>query len=959
MKLRSVDLVRKALQNLPAGLDATYDRMLLSINTEFQQAVISMLKWLCFSETPLTVSALAEVFVLPPPKEAIILADLKQRRLFEPQDVLAYLGSFVVLAWAPGRYIGDDRDVSDEDDCDEDYSDEDYSGKDDGAKGESAEESIEGAGVDDESVEGEGVEDDRAEHDRAEYGSNRNLVYLAHFSIKEYLTSQRIACGSAAVFSFSERDARIHITHSSLRYVADVTSTEEVLNNGFVRYLNPLSWIAMEEWIVHFESLPTEVWSSEVLDAIKHVFAPRSPSLFRTANLLLRSLYYGDDTDLLKWQPLRVSSSLGLRQLTDLLVSATEYLTQEDLDAALQDAAYAGHGDVVELLLDRGAHVEGETTPFCNALHRAALGSRLEVVKLLIDRGADINSRDRSRGAPKLVLQYAAEDRNFDMVKYLVENGAVICDEQEGVCCVSSAAKVGSVEIISFLLDHATGSGCTHSTALHELLGRDVMYNEQVPSALPVLLNRGADINAWGGDNLGYPLHQACTGGDDMLDHINLLLEKGASVGTLGGTLGSTLHAACTARDSSVVIKLLLDQEVDVNAQGGKYANALQAACANSFLDVEVLRVLLDHGADVNASGGEYGNALQAAAGRLYPEIYPWRRPSSSIEFLTLLLQRGADVNQQGGRYGTALQAAASACNKACVQFLLEHGAEVNAKGGEYGTAFQAACAPHTARTPGSTQGEPTAYALKRGIMDTVRLLLDHGADIHIQGGRFGSAWHAAVRACPPGSDWKDLMELLLDCGVDINDARGEPSHTPTALHAALYTLEEWGSFERIDFLLAHGADPALSAGTYGTLLQTGCAAFDEDSEFAIRESRVKQLLEKCPYLDVNERGGLFGCALQAAASSGQTNTVRLLIHKKADVNLRGGKYHTALNAAIVKGYWDIVEVLLEAGAEPDCWSLDEPDEEWLARVREEDGRGAVERYRKVWEKQVGRGMKS
>ena len=236
--------------------------------------------------------------------------------------------------------------------------------------------------------------------------------------------------------------------------------------------------------------------------------------------------------------------------------------------------------------------------------------------------------------------------------------------------------------------------------------------------------------------------------------------------------------------------------------------------------------------------------------------------------------------------------------------------------------------------------------------------MLDHGADVHIRGGRFGSAWHAAAGTHAPFPDWQDLLQLLLDRGVDINDAQGEPPHTPTALHAVLHAVNRWEALEKIDFLLARGADPALSAGTYGTPLQTACAAYHKLGVFTVSESRVKHLLERCPDLDVNERGGLFGCALQAAAYSGQTNTVRLLIHKKADVKLRGGKYHVALNAAIVKGYWDIVEVLLEAGAEPDCWSLDVPDEEWLARVREEDGRGAVERYRKFWEKQVGRGTK-
>ncbi len=97
-----------------------------------------------------------------------------------------------------------------------------------------------------------------------------------------------------------------------------------------------------------------------------------------------------------------------------------------------------------------------------------------------------------------------------------------------------------------------------------------------------MLLDRGADINAWGGDNLGYPLHNVCSRGGSILDLFMLFLEKGASVHALGGTSGSTLDAAaCTTDNPLTVMRLLLDQGVDVNAQGGRYANVLQAACAN------------------------------------------------------------------------------------------------------------------------------------------------------------------------------------------------------------------------------------------------------------------------------------------------------------------------------------------------------------------------------------------
>ena len=158
---------------------------------------------------------------------------------------------------------------------------------------------------------------------------------------------------------------------------------------------------------------------------------------------------------------------------------------------------------------------------------------------------------------------------------------------------------------------------------------------------------------------------------------------------------------------------------------------------------------------------------------------------------------------------------------------------------------------------------------------------------------------------------------------------------------------------EKVEFLLKCGPNRNLSAGTYGFPLQAACAARAEHGTFAYNELGVQCSLDQRPDIDVNAVGGRFGTALQAAVSSGQTNSVKLLLDKGADVNMSGGTYCSALNAAVVREYWIIVEVLLQAGAEPDCLRLQEPDEEWLKPVREEDGRGAVERYRKFWETQM------
>ena len=60
------------------------------------------------------------------------------------------------------------------------------------------------------------------------------------------------------------------------------------------------------------------------------------------------------------------------------------------------------------------------------------------------------------------------------------------------------------------------------------------------------------------------------------------------------------------------------------------------------------------------------------------------------------------------------------------VEILLDHGADVNVQGGRYGNALQAAIAGHAA-------------------CEAIQLLLGHGANVNAEGGAFGTALQAAV----------------------------------------------------------------------------------------------------------------------------------------------------------------------------------------------------------------------
>ncbi|KAI1113784.1 ankyrin repeat-containing domain protein [Nemania sp. NC0429] len=882
--LRSELRINDALEKLPNGLDATYDRLLQSIDETFQAQVIGLLKWLAFSNKPLTLRELADIFILRP--ENNVAFDVAER-IFQPEDCLEYMPGLVITYEHLG-YI--------------------------------------------------------------------KCVRLAHFSIKEYLISNRIANGPTRVFWFTEEDAHLHIAYSCLAYHLHRIATsvrEDYRYTGLREY-------AARNWMIHFEMIPREKWQVEVTRLAARALAARSKSmsgiLRRNKIIRRRSHNWLEPCEYLL-RPQCYTARLGFLELTKMLLFddpiTNKYSTQTDSDIALQQAAYGGNIAVVKLLHDEGARINAENGELGSPLRAAASEGHETIVTFLLDNGANVNTQHTTLGS---ALHAAAASGHLHILRLLVCRGADInLPPGEAGCILESAARNHGTECLRYLLDHGAdinSQGGREGVALHKAA------QKSESNCFKLLLERGADVNAQGGE-YGYPLQAASMALNQ--DKVKLLLERGANINAQGGKYGNALQAACQSHSSKDgieggVVELLLDQGADINMQGGAFGTALQAACLRVEYNLELVKFLLENGADVNIQGGLYGNALQAAC------------YAGSLECAHLLLEHGANISAQGGQYGNALQAACSENQLEIARLLLDKGADVNAPGGEYGGALHAAAASinigiskretdllelllskgaHINQLGGDL-GTALQYACYKSNLNSMSALIERGADLHIQAGKFGSAWHTAAASdiCR-----NDTLQLLLDHGADINDARGRKY--ATALQAAIEGCHE---VDKIRFLLDHGADINVTAGTYGFLLQSACAMDGQQSR-RYRPVRCQEvvefLLQNYPDIDINGEGGLFGSALQAAAYSGQTDSVKLLLEGGARTDTRGGKYGSALNAAVLKGFWDIVEILLDHGAKSDRQQGLKPEEEWLACVREADGGEALERYWKFWEKQV------
>lgn len=890
--------------------------MLQRIHANFHPQVIASLKWLAFSILPLTIDQLAEIFVLP---STFSDGFDKMSRLFSSLDVVKYFPGLIITE---ERYIWDITTKS----------------------------------------------------DMVFKEQNRTIlcVRLAHFSIKEYLTSARILQSPASMFAFTEIDAHMHIGRWSLAYHLHISSTTEIWDR--IEYT--LRAYASRNWAEHIEVIPQASWPPEVLRDAFLSLSVRSRSL-------LNMIETNASQSIWIRQPYIYTASRGFHQLTEILISRgtgiNKYITQDELNMGLCFSILYRRKTIVELFLEKGAQMD-------NCLEIAAKRGDATIVGLLLNHGAKTNAL---AGELESALRATLWDGHLDILKILLSRGADINCPFNKKDCMTHLTLMSStpnpVDCLRFLFDSGAGINMEENQSLAAALYVAIHLKKYEASRL--LLDRGANLNELAGQ-LGFPLQAAICHQDHIrvdFEFIKVLLDHGADPNAQGGTYNTAFQATCAEMRSNnyvdmiKVIRLLFDRGADVSIQGGKYGTALQAACYNSNVPIAVIKDLLKNGADVNAQGGLFGNALQAACQRsfLYGDNEVQKR---ALEVVQLLLDREANADAQGGYYGTALQAACARKNEEVVRLLIDRGVNVNAQGGRYGTALQTACATgnldivHILLKEGANVNIEAGYhgtaleaACARGHTEVARVLLGHGANVHM--GNNGALCAAAL------SREDDLVALLLDHGADVNTSHG--SHG-SPLHALLQregninkrqaekdvglldSYEELRRYnpdwaKRVQLLLKLGADPNLVAGEYGTALQAACAVggfslYDEERDMYYGAAGPKLLLELCPNINVNIPGGLFGSALQAAAYSGQTPTISLLISRGAHVNSRGGEYGSALNAAIIACNWDIVQILLDAGATPDCHILPEPDEEWLQRVLEGDGQGGVERYRKFWE---------
>ncbi|KAK2801241.1 hypothetical protein FQN50_007801 [Emmonsiellopsis sp. PD_5] len=122
---------------------------------------------------------------------------------------------------------------------------------------------------------------------------------------------------------------------------------------------------------------------------------------------------------------------------------------------ALRIAVKRGHVKTVKYLLEHGAEVE-DSTHTQTVLQAAAETRNIEIVRYLVEIGcADVNAPARGKFG-RTALQYAIESRHVEVTRYLLERGADVNAPPApfgGVTALQAAAIMGAAGITLILLE--------------------------------------------------------------------------------------------------------------------------------------------------------------------------------------------------------------------------------------------------------------------------------------------------------------------------------------------------------------------------------------------------------------------------------------------------------------------------------------------------------------------------
>lgn len=430
------------------------------------------------------------------------------------------------------------------------------------------------------------------------------------------------------------------------------------------------------------------------------------------------------------------------------------------------------------------------------ALGHAITKGQVESCRLLLEAGANPNSPFIKTPLIVQLVQNVGSDRQerrMQILKLLLDNGVDVNakgeDSQATIVSLLGWDDIGP--FYEAVLNHPALDVNVlnehNQTPLHSAT------TKRHPTAVKLLLAHGADVNRVSNEGIT-PLYYATPNAD----LVSALLEAGANPNVSRIRGFTCLMYAAWSEDNEESLKLLLKRNVDLETEfsdDGDYTGWTALTCAVAMGYTAAVRHLVEAGANLQHVGADGIPILHHAASA---KIDPTGKLAILLEYLTRL-----DLNQTDKKGQTALHLMSIPVEN--LKRLINAGANVNILDDESQTPLNSA-----PLNPGIT------------AVETVEVLLKHGADPNILAPAYGGPLHRWARA----SNF-EMVKLLVDnehSAVDINLSAPSIPGTPLIAACVRWSNYEDHVAEIVQFLLSRGADVNCKGGLLGYALNA--AAF-------------------------------------------------------------------------------------------------------------------------------------
>jgi ankyrin repeat protein len=384
-----------------------------------------------------------------------------------------------------------------------------------------------------------------------------SVIQFAHFSVKEYLSSNRLAESKDTLsrFHISMTPAHTIVAQACLGVLLHMD--ESITEDDLERF--PLASYAAEHWVGHarFQDV-----SPKIEDGMKRLFDPDNHHLsvwvwIHDPDPVIRDSR-SKRLSRAKATPLHYAAACGLHDIAQfLIVQRSQNVNARELrrgETPLGTASRRGHPDVARVLLEHGTDTETRDNGSKSPLEWASQRRHLEVVQVLLEHHVDVDSSNKA-------LHWASVYGHVAIARVLLASGA------------DANAKTGNSQ-----------------TPLHRA------KNDGVARAL---LEYGADPNARDNEDRT-PLHVAMEWNAAKTARV-LVDEKGVDASARNFKNQTPLHVASEAGYLDGV-RLLLQHNADIHARDDKGRTPFQAASKSAIVSFkerqDIMQLLLQHGAE-------------------------------------------------------------------------------------------------------------------------------------------------------------------------------------------------------------------------------------------------------------------------------------------------------------------------------------------------------------------------